>query len=430
VNVSRIHDLARLLNISIGTVSRALNGRADVNAETRQRVLAAAAKLNYVPNRSGRNLRRGATHAVAFMLQPHPGDQKYGEPFFIPFLTGLQARLAERGLDLLVLMGAPGDYQQERLRRVVEGGWADAVVLAWTRRSDERIDYLTEVGFPFATLGRSRSGGASYPWLDLDFERAGEEAVDRLVAAGHRRIAAVGQSLGLNFGHLFLAGYRRGLRRHGIQADRRLIAAGNINEAGGYAVTPEVMDGPNPPTAIIFNNDAMAVGGCKALIEMGIQPGRDVAVIVIVDTPLCRYFSPALTSFRPPLEALGSRLAEMLLASMPAYSGEAGVQIIREVWPMELTPRESDSCGPRGFREGQDAAPPPPWWGRALSLSEPKASLEKEGEGVTLTEGTSEIGSRLAGVTPFRPKRLSRFAPSGAKGESPPPLRGRGRPRV
>ena len=145
---SSIRDLARHLNISIGTVSRALNGRADVNAETRQRVLEAAEKLNYAPNQSGRNLRRGTTHAIAFMLQPHPGDQQYGEPFFIPFLTGLQASLAERGLDLIVVMGAPGDYQQERLRRVVEARWADAVVLAWTRREDERIDYLDQGRLP------------------------------------------------------------------------------------------------------------------------------------------------------------------------------------------------------------------------------------------------------------------------------------------
>ncbi len=339
--VSSIRDLARHLNISIGTVSRALNGRADVNAETRRRVLAAAAKLKYSPNQSGRNLRRGATHAVAFMLQPHPGDQQYGEPFFIPFLTGLQARLAEEDLDLMVVMGAPGDYQQERLRRVVEARWADAVVLAWTRRHDERIDYLTDVGFPFATLGRSLSGGASYPSLDLDFEKAGQDAVDRLVARGHRRIAAVRPQPDLNFGHLFLAGYRKALRKHGIGPDAQLVAAGSINEAGGYTVTPGLMQGDEPPTAIIFNNDAMALGGCKALVEMGLKPGRDVAVIVIVDTPLCRYFSPALTSFSPPLEPLGKRLAEMLLASMPAHAAKKP-RIIREVWPMELIPRESD----------------------------------------------------------------------------------------
>ncbi|AMY01101.1 LacI family DNA-binding transcriptional regulator [Mesorhizobium ciceri] len=339
---SSIHDLARHLNISIGTVSRALNGRADVNADTRQRVLEAARTLNYSPNQSGRSLRQGATHSIAFMLQPHPGDQQYGEPFFIPFLIGLQARLAESGLDLTVVMGAPGDYQQERLRRVVETRRADAVLLAWTRREDERIDYLTQAGFPFATLGRSRSGTKPYPSLDLDFEKAGADAVDRLVARGHRRIAAVRPSLDLNFGYLFLAGYRKALRRHGIEVDPELIASGFINEAGGYEVTPQVMRSKAPPTAIIFNNDAMALGGCKALAEMGIRPGHDMAVTVIVDTPLCRYFSPALTAFRPALEPMGQRLAEMLLASLPAFAGPEGPRIIREVWPLELVARDSD----------------------------------------------------------------------------------------
>lgn len=339
---SSIHDLARHLNISIGTVSRALNGRADVNADTRQRVLEAAKKLNYSPNQSGRSLRQGATRSIAFMLQPHPGDQQYGEPFFIPFLTGLQARLADYDLDLMVVMGEPGQYQQERLRRVVETRRADAVVLANTRREDDRIDYLSKAGFPFATLGRSQSGGDTYPSLDIDFERAGDEAVDRLVARGHRRIAAIRPSHDLNFGYLFLDGYRKALERHGIEVDPGLIADGFINEAGGYQVTADVMLSKDRPTAIIFNNDAMALGGCKALAEIGIRPGHDIAVIVIVDTPLCRYFSPALTAFRPALEPMGRRLAEMLLASLPAFAGLEGPRIIREVWPLELIARDSD----------------------------------------------------------------------------------------
>ncbi|RUX46644.1 LacI family transcriptional regulator, partial [Mesorhizobium sp. M7A.F.Ca.CA.002.09.1.1] len=114
------------------------------------------------------------------------------------------------------------------------------------------------------------------------------------------------------------------------------------NEAGGYGVTPQVMRSKAPPTAIIFNNDAMALGGCKALAEMGIRPGHDMAVTVIVDTPLCRYFSPALTAFRPALEPMGQRLAEMLLASLPAFAGPEGPRIIREVWPLELVARDSD----------------------------------------------------------------------------------------
>ena len=101
------------------------------------------------------------------------------------------------------------------------------------------------------------------------------------------------------------------------------------------------MKAEEPPTAIIFNNDAMALGGCKALVEMGYAPGKDVAIIVIVDTALCRYYTPALTGFRPALEPLGRRLGEMLLASLPDYAGPDGVRVINEVWPLELVPRDS-----------------------------------------------------------------------------------------
>jgi DNA-binding LacI/PurR family transcriptional regulator len=225
---------------------------------------------------------------------------------------------------------------------VVETRRADAVVLAATRREDERIDYLTEVGFPFATLGRSQSGGRSYPSLDLDFEKAGSDAVDRLASRGHTRIAAVRPSHNLNFGYLFMAGYRKALKRHGIDFDPELTAAGPINESGGYALTPGLMRAKKPPTAIIFNNDAMALGGCRALVEMGLEPGKDVAVVVIVDTALCRYYSPPLTAFRPALEPLGRRMGEMLLAFMPAFAGPEGTKVIREIWPLELVVRDSD----------------------------------------------------------------------------------------
>jgi DNA-binding LacI/PurR family transcriptional regulator len=337
-----IRELARRLNVSIGTVSRALNGRAGVNPETRRRVVEAAVKLNYAPNQSGRSLRKGTTHAVAFLLQPHPGDHPYSEPFFVQFLKGLQAGLAERGLELIMVMDSPG-VERERLRRVVEARWADATILAWTRRRDPRIDYLSEAGFPFATLGRSLSGGSGYPSLDLDFMRAGEEAVARLAVRGHRRIGVVSPPTELNFAHLFRRGYRQGLSRARLPFDRALIAAGEVNEAGGYAAARDLMTSLEPPTAILFNNDAMAFGGYRALRDLGFQPGRDVAAIVTVDGALCDYLSPALTGFSVELEPLGRRLAEILLAAMPPYAGPDGPRIIREVWPLALTPRESDS---------------------------------------------------------------------------------------
>ena len=336
-----IRDLARHLNVSIGTVSRALNGRSGVHAETRKRVLEAAAQLSYAPNQSGRSLRKGRTHAIAFLLQPHPGDHELGEPIFMPFLKGLQTVFAKNGLDLIAVMDDPGEAQ-ERLHRIVEARWADAVILAWTRRIDPRIDYLTKVGFPFATFGRSRSGGNNYPSIDFDFVTAGAEAVDRLVSLGHERIAVVSPPPSLNFASLFRQGYRNGVSRNGLIRDPRLVVTGEVNEGGGYIATKALMDQPGAPSAIVFNNDAMALGGCRALGDLGLQTGADVAVIVAAGSQFTGYLSPALTSFAAKLEPIGRRLAEMLLAAMPRHAGPEGPRILREVWPLELTPRESD----------------------------------------------------------------------------------------
>ncbi len=292
-----IRDLARHLNISIGTVSRALNGRSGVHPETRKRVLDAAAKLNYAPNQSGRSLRKGHTHAIAFLLQPHPGDHEFGEPIFMPFLKGVQAVFAKHGLDLIAVMDDPGEAQ-ERLHRIVEARWADAIILAWTRRIDPRIDYLTKVGFPFATFGRSRSGGNTYPSIDFDFVTAGGEAVDRFVGLGHERIAVVTPLPSLNFAHLFRQGYRNGVKRNGLIHDPNLVAAGEVNEAGGYVATKALMDRRDVPSAIIFNNDAMALGGCRALGELGLEPGDRCWPDRRRRQPVCRLFITSIDQLR------------------------------------------------------------------------------------------------------------------------------------
>jgi DNA-binding LacI/PurR family transcriptional regulator len=346
-----IRDLARHLNVSISTISRALSGRSGVGAETRERVLAAAAKFNYSPNQSGRNLRKGRTHAIAFMLQPHPGDHQYGEPIFMPFLKGLQIGLAKHNYELIAVLGDPGD-DLDRLRRIVESRWADAIVLAWTQRKDPRIEYLTKVGFPFATFGRSESGGKTYPSIDFDFVRAGRDSIARLSNLGHRRVAIVTPSPKISFAHLFRQGYRDAVKQYGMVADPGLIVTGEVNEQGGYEATLEVMQRKDRPTAIVYNNDAMALGGCRALSDLSLRPGRDVGVIVVVSTAFSRYLSPALTGFAIKLEPVGERLAEMLMQAMPGRAGSERGQILREVWPLELTARESD-LPPRTDKDGE-----------------------------------------------------------------------------
>lgn len=332
-----IRALARHLDLSIGTVSRALNGRKDVRPATRQRVIEAAAALGYTPNQSGQNLRRGETRNIAFVLTPTTDSSDYGDPFFMALFEGIQAGLAAHRLDLIILLSRRDEDQGEFLRRAVSRGLADGWLLSATMRHDPRIEFMIERDIPFVTLGRSLSGGAQ-PWLDLDFASVAHAAVARLAQAGHRRIAVVDPASDINLGHVFADGYRDALTMAGLPYDPALLIHSNTDQAGGYTATSRLLGLFDPPTAIILNGENTAIGVYRRLHEAGITPGQEVSVIGLRDTPACRALAPSLTCFSLSVGDLGRKLAEIMLARM-VRSDEPPVQ---RLWPMRLVAGASD----------------------------------------------------------------------------------------
>ena len=137
-----IRRLAQHLDISIGTVSRALNGRPDVNEATRKRVLEAAAELGYVPNQSGRSLRQGTTNIIGFMMQTGQEITGQGDTFFMSVFDGIQTVFARHHLDLVALLCSSEEDPDEYLRRVVARGFADGLILSATQRHDPRLEFL------------------------------------------------------------------------------------------------------------------------------------------------------------------------------------------------------------------------------------------------------------------------------------------------
>ncbi len=340
--------------MSIGTVSRALNGKSDVNAETRRRVLAAADALGYSPNQSGRSLRQGTTGMIALML-PTTRAMPLADTIFMQVLEGLRAFLDERGLDLMVLLCGPEENAYAYLRRVVARRIADGLIIADTQRIDPRIDFLLESRIPFVAFGRSTSGG-SHPWIDLDFEHVAEFAIDRFVAEGHRRIAVATTSSEINYGYVFADAYRDALTRRGMPIDPDLILPVENSEAGGYALGQSILALKDRPSAVVLVNEVMAIGLYRRLVENGLMPGRDLSIIGFLDEPKGRLLSPKVTCFRSPLPELGARLGEALLATMPAHAADPEAPVIQELWPMEFAPGESDRPIAGGLTESSSAS--------------------------------------------------------------------------
>ncbi|MFI5015443.1 MAG: substrate-binding domain-containing protein [Hyphomicrobiales bacterium] len=340
-----IRELARRLDISIGTVSRALNGKSDVNARTRERVLAAAEALGYVPNQSGRSLRQGVTNTIGFMIDINSEMTAHGDTFFMAVFDGVQSVLARHRLDLAVLLRSERDDASGYTRRIVARGAVDGLIISATRRIDPRIDHLVERGLPFVALGRSLSGGG-HSWIDLDFEGVAEQSVARLAARGHRRIAVATAESDVNLGYVFVEGYRRALKSHGIAPDPSLVLRSRTGEAGGYQVGEVLLAMRDPPTAILLVNEAMAIGLYRKLYEVGLSPGRHLAIIGFRQSPQARFLAPALTCFKVTLQDVGVRLAEALLAAMPAHAAHYRQGVVQEIWPMQLVAGESDDFPP------------------------------------------------------------------------------------
>ncbi|WP_245581838.1 LacI family DNA-binding transcriptional regulator [Phyllobacterium phragmitis] len=336
-----IRDLARHLDISIGTVSRALNGKADVNPETRKRVLEAAKRLGYVPNQSGRSLRQGTTNTIGFMIESTIETADTGGTFFMPVFEGVQSVFRRHHLDLVALLCGTDEDPASYLNRVVTRRFVDGLIISATARNDPRIDFLLERNIPFVALGRSATVG-DYPWIDLDFEGVAAAAVERLAGFGHRRIAIGTPASDLNLGYVFLGGYKRALADNGIGFDPDLVLPANGNEEGGYQVACALLAQKPMPTAIILVNENMAIGLYRRLYEAGIHPGRDIAVIGFRESTQSRFLSPTLTCFRISLRELGIKLAEALLSTLPAFAGQYPQERTKLVWPMELVPGESD----------------------------------------------------------------------------------------
>lgn len=331
-----IRQVALEAGVSIATVSRVLNNPSRVSAATRERVLEAAARLGYRPNPLGQRLRKGRAETVGVVIPAPQG--RFADSFFLELLAGLGEGLSEVGLDLLVTTSPPGPQELACYQRLVESRRVDGLVLARTRRLDERIAYLLRRKVPFVAHGRSDLIEEPFPYLDMDGEEGFYRATRHLLGLGHRDIAFIGAPHELNFAQHRLSGYRRALAEAGIPPRGEWVLEGDLSEESGHRLALALLGSSQPPTALLCANDLMAIGALRALRERGLKAGREVSVIGYDDIPLAHYTDPPLSTLHQPFHAMGRRLVEMLLARL----GGTPAEELQEVWVPELILRGSD----------------------------------------------------------------------------------------
>ncbi|CAE6779034.1 substrate-binding domain-containing protein [Paraburkholderia sp. SEWSISQ10-3 4] len=330
-----IQELAAHLQLSVSTVSKAINGKSDVNAKTRQRVLDAAAQFGFSADAAARRLRTQTSDLIAFVLSAPQAH--FAHPFFLNMLMGIDENLEHSRYQLVVSSARSAEHEMQVLKRLVEVQKVDGVLFGRTLRQDPRIAYLLERKVPFVAFGRSETPG-EFAYLDIDHTVVGREGCARCVTLGHRRIGLVNAPNTLMFSHHQRLGYEGALRAASIPFDETLYIEADMTEEGGLAAARQMLEADDPPTAIISGHDLVAVGIYRAITERGLVPGRDIAVIGGDDHPFGTLLSPALTTFSAETLKAGKRMSEMLLAQLDGTP----VNELQEVWSPDFIPRSSD----------------------------------------------------------------------------------------
>lgn len=334
-----ITRLAKELGLSVSTVSRALNGYDDVAADTRHRVVLKAKELGYRPNPAARRLVSGTTRAIGVTLPVLEEGEEFIDWMYSGLLAGVAAALEGSGYYLFATAaGGRGiDSELALYRNFIEGNWADALLFVRTRIDDPRVKLAQEAGIPFVTYGRTESS-LPYSWIDTDNEGAFALAVNRQVGFGHRRIALLNGLPEFSFAKLRESGYEKSLRAAGLPVDPALVRHCGMSIQGGYRVTMEMLNMPDPPTAIVCAVDNLAFGAIAACRERGLVVGRDVSIMGYSNSPMSSFCDPPLTTIEHRVLENGRHVGEALLQVLRGTPQTP----IAYLEPVTLMPRASD----------------------------------------------------------------------------------------
>ncbi|SNY49893.1 LacI family DNA-binding transcriptional regulator [Paractinoplanes atraurantiacus] len=293
-----IRDVAAAAGVSKGTVSFVLNGRPGVAEDTKRRILDAARELGWTPSHQARALSTSRAFAVGLVLAREP-ELLGADPFFPAFIAGVERTLSDRG-QALVLQVVPEDEEEAGYRRLAGSKRVDGVFLLDLRVGDTRIALLEELGLPAVTIARP-DVPSGFPAVLVDDRPGIVAAVRHLQELGHRRIAHVGGPA-----HFLHAAIRK---KAWEETGEGPYVEADFSAAGGAQATRELLEGKEPPTAIVYANDLMAIAGMAVAQELGVP----VSVTGFDNTELAAYVSPPLTTVRTDPYLWGRKAAEALL---------------------------------------------------------------------------------------------------------------------
>jgi LacI family transcriptional regulator len=308
-----IRELASRSGVSVGTVSRALNGYPDVNPETRERIVRLATEMDYTPSAAARALVTERSHVAGVFLDTGEGHPDVQHPFFEAVLGGLKDAIGPAGFDLLLFASEqPGNgFGPHSYTKRCRHHRVDGVVLMGVRPDDPEVHRLARSDLPCIGVDLEIEG----PNTGCVMSRNDDgmvQAVQHLSELGHSRIATIAGPLAMRPGRDRLRGYREGMEKAGLGYRDDYVVYGDFYVESGIEAAKLLLGLEERPTAIVAASDLMAIGALRAAGDAGLSVPGDLALIGFDDIMLAAHMNPPLSTLRQDMHGIGTAAGEAL----------------------------------------------------------------------------------------------------------------------
>lgn len=305
-----IREVAKHANVSVATISRVVNGNKWVSDATREKVMQAMKELGYQPNSFAKALATNRSDTIGMVVSDLSG------PFFGDMMRHAEDETRKHGKHLIITSGHDTVESESDAINFLMKRRVDALLLHVDALTDEDIIQLCDDNdIPIVLINRLVPE-LEEQCISLDNDMGGFLATQHLIDLGHRNIACITGPLFKADARARLAGYRRAIEMAGIEYDERLVIESDYQEKGGNSSVERLRRRGVKFTAVVAQNDHMAIGAMNALKAHGMKVPQDVSVVGYDDMVMARYTEPALTTVSIPVAEFGQQAADMALAKL------------------------------------------------------------------------------------------------------------------
>ncbi|MGM9986949.1 MAG: LacI family DNA-binding transcriptional regulator [Bacillaceae bacterium] len=306
-----IKDLAKRANVSVTTVSRALNGYSDVSEKTRKRILQLAEEMNYTPNALARSLVTKETKVIGCVLSSFERSSAK-DGIIYELMCGINDSLTELGYDFVILTMNTMSKNRKSLAQLVAERRVDGLIVQGFRVNDPAINDFIQSDTPsvFIDMLRENKNVSSVSSLDVD---SAKQAVRLLLHKGHRNIVYISGHEAAEVSKQRLEGYKQALEEFGIPFREEYVLNGQFLEEVAYKQMVAFLLQHPEVTACFAGSDLMAIGAIKACKELNKKIPEDISIIGFDDIPLASYVTPPLTTIQQKHYEKGYEAAKLVV---------------------------------------------------------------------------------------------------------------------